>query len=228
MSSILIIEDENYLAELMKAYLEREGFTVFVALDGQTGLNLFREKRPSLMLLDIMLPALDGWEFCRQVRLSAKTPIIMLTARTAEEDKLRGLEMGADDYITKPFSPRELVARVRAVLRRTLPEDENSQVISMAELAMDYARRSVAIGSQSVELTAKEFEVLWALIRHPGQVFSRQQLLDLVWGYEFYGDSRTVDTHIKKVRQKLDSLGRYSYVQTVWGVGYKFEVRDNA
>jgi len=227
-SSILIVEDENYLAELMKAYLEREGYTVFVALDGQIGLSLFREKRPSLVLLDIMLPAIDGWEFCRQVRLSSKAPIIMLTARTTEEDKLRGLEMGADDYITKPFSPRELVARVRAVLRRTLPEDERSQVVAMAELTMDHARRSVTVGAQAVELTAKEFEVLWALIRHPGQVFSRQQLLDMVWGYEFYGDSRTVDTHIKKVRQKLECVGRYSYVQTVWGVGYKFEVRDNA
>jgi len=181
-----------------------------------------------LVLLDIMLPGIDGWEFCRQVRLTSKTPIIMLTALTSEEDKLRGLEIGADDYITKPFSPRELVARVRAVLRRTAPQEESSAVVSMADLTVDYVKRSVIIGASSAELTAKEFDLLWTLIRHPGQVFSRQQLLDLVWGYEFFGDSRTVDTHIKKLRQKLESEARYTYVQTVWGVGYKFEVRDNA
>ncbi|MBT9135420.1 MAG: Transcriptional regulatory protein SrrA [Firmicutes bacterium] len=228
MSSILIVEDEIHLAELMRAYLEREGYKILVASDGQAGLVVFREKRPSLVLLDLMLPGMDGWEFCRQVRLGSRTPIIMLTALTSEEDKLRGLEIGADDYITKPFSPRELVARVRAVLRRTSPEDECSPVVSMAELSIDYAKRAVNIGGIAVDLTVKEFDLLWALIRHPGQVFSRQQLLDSVWGYEFFGDSRTVDTHIKKLRQKLELVGRYSYVQTVWGVGYKFEVRDNA
>jgi len=228
MSSILLVEDEVHLAELMRAYFEREGYTVFVAPDGQAGLALFREKKPNLVLLDIMLPGMDGWEFCRQVRLAGKTPIIMLTALTSEEDKLRGLELGADDYVTKPFSPRELVARVRAVLRRTAPQEEVSGVVSMAELTVDYPKRAVTIGTLSAELTAKEFDLLWTLIRHPGQVFSRQQLLDSVWGYEFFGDSRTVDTHIKKLRQKLESDSRYTYVQTVWGVGYKFEVRDNA
>jgi len=228
LASILIVEDEIHLAELMRAYLEREGFKVLLASDGQAGLAVFRENKPSLVLLDLMLPGMDGWEFCRQVRLGTRTPIIMLTALTSEEDKLRGLEIGADDYITKPFSPRELVARVRAVLRRTSPEDERSPVVSMAELTIDYAKRSVSVGAITVDLTAKEFDLLWALIRHPGQVFSRQKLLDSVWGYEFFGDSRTVDTHIKKLRQKLELVGRYSYVQTVWGVGYKFEVRDNA
>jgi len=217
-----VIEDDRSIQELIRLYLERDGFEIRLASDGNEGLESVYESPPALVILDIMLPGIDGWEVCRRIRDAHSIPIIMLTARDAVSDRINGLELGADDYVTKPFDPRELVARVRAVLRRSQGETETH--LEFSNFSMNYEQRRVIREGSDVYLTAKEFDLLWLLANHPGRVFTRDQLLDQVWGYEFYGNVRTVDVHIRHLREKIEpDSGNPRYILTVWGVGYKFE-----
>lgn len=223
---ILVVDDEPNITELARLYLEKDGFRVAEARDGESALRLFEELHPALIILDIMIPEPDGWEVCRRIRARSALPIIMLTAREDEVDKVVGLELGADDYLTKPFSPRELVARVKAVLRRTLPLAESREVLHAEDLVIDASRRKVTQGEKAVELTPREFDLLYVLALNRGIVMSREKLLEKVWGYDYYGDTRTVDVHIRHMREKLgDSPQEPRYVETVWGVGYKFRER---
>jgi two-component system alkaline phosphatase synthesis response regulator PhoP len=221
---ILIIDDEIKLARTLSLYLEQAGFQALTAADGPAGLALFKRYKPALVLLDLNLPGgLDGLDVCRQIRRESQVPIIMLTARVEEVDRLIGLELGADDYVTKPFSPREVVARVRAVLRRSAAAGAETARLETAGVEMDLGRRRVRVGEREVELTPNEFGLLAALMRQPGQVLSRAQLLEAVQGSAFEGYERTVDQHIKNLRQKLEpEPGRPRYLLTVFGVGYKF------
>ncbi len=229
--TIFIIDDEATIREVVRRYLELDGFTVVEAENGQQALDLLRTIRPDLLLLDIMLPGIDGFKIARSVRNAPELtgehgdiPIIMLTSRGNEADRLAGFELGVDDYIVKPFSPRELVARVRAVLRRSAVNEPSEKPIEFTKIQIDPLRRSVYLNSQAVTLTAREFDLLWLFARHPRQVFTREQLLDQVWGYEFYGDESTVTVHIRRLREKLESdPANPAFIQTVWGVGYKFE-----
>ncbi|MDK2896060.1 MAG: two-component system, OmpR family, response regulator ResD [Candidatus Atribacteria bacterium] len=224
MNTILIIEDEESVRELLRIYLEKEGFAVEMAADGEEGLAKIRRTSPDLIILDIMLPQKDGFEVCREVRQKSATPIIMLTARGEELDRVLGLELGADDYIPKPFSPREVVARVKAVLRRTsFSPPETRKVIKGTNFQINYPARKVEINQEEINLTPKEFELLWFLVNHPYQVFTRDQLLEQIWEYDFGGDTRTVDTHIKRLREKLSRSSLSSEIKTVWGYGYKFD-----
>lgn len=220
---VLVVDDEKKIQELVKLYLENEGYKVITAGDGEKALELTKKLSPSLVILDIMLPKLDGWEVCKQIRSRSSVPIIMLTARGEEVDRVLGLELGADDYVSKPFSPRELVARVKAVLRRYNSGAKNEKKrFEIDDMVIDYDLHSVKINGEPVKLSPKEFDLLWYLVSNQNRVLSREQLLSGVWNYDFYGDPRTVDTHIKRLRQKLgDKLG--NYIKTVWGVGYKFE-----
>ena len=218
---ILLADDEATIVEVIQLYLEREGFKVFTAFDGQTALAIEEEHRPDLLILDVMLPKRTGWEICAAVE--RKVPVIFLTAKSAEADKLTGFSLGADDYITKPFSPREVIARVKAVLRRSGLLVEAGTCIEFPELSIDLAAQTVASGKTSNQLSPKEFELLTFLARHAKMAFSREQLLINVWGYDFDGADRTVDATIKRLRQKIDNP-KYCYIHTVWGVGYKFEV----
>jgi DNA-binding response OmpR family regulator len=222
--TILVVDDEPKIVKTVRAYLESAGFRVVTAHDGQTALTVYRHEKPALVILDLGLPRLDGIDVTRTLRRDSNVPIIMLTARVEEADKLVGLELGADDYVTKPFSPRELVARVRAVLRRTGDEREQAPPpIVAGELTIDLERRQVEVDGRSVELTATEFDLLVVLARHPGRVFTRLELLDRVQGYTFEGYERTIDAHIKNLRQKIEAdPKRPRYLLTVYGVGYKF------
>ncbi|HAA37851.1 MAG TPA: DNA-binding response regulator [Firmicutes bacterium] len=228
---ILVVDDEEHIRELVRLYLEKAGFTVAVAADGEEAVESAKKLAPQLIILDIMLPKMDGLAVCREVRKFAETPIIMLTAKGEEFDKVLGLELGADDYITKPFSPRELVARVKAILRRVAADTTaaNDDQISLPGLTVNKASREVHVRGREVTLTPKEFDLLWYLVKNPGKVFTREQLLTAVWGYDYYGDLRTVDTHIKRLREKVEreETGANAYqIKTIWGVGYKFEVQD--
>jgi two-component system response regulator ResD len=225
---ILVVDDEAHIRELVRLYLEKEGFKVTAAADGEEALRKARTLSPQLIILDIMLPKLDGWDVCREVRKTARTPIIMLTAKGEEFDKVLGLELGADDYLTKPFSPRELVARVKAILRRAVPDEPAAagDKITLPGLVIDQPAREVRVAGQEVALTPKEFDLFLFLARHAGKVFTREQLLTAVWGYDYYGDLRTVDTHIKRLREKVEKDGAAYHVRTIWGVGYKFEVLE--
>lgn len=218
---ILVVEDEQNIASLLSVYLEKEGFAVELATDGAQGLRRARELSPALILLDLMLPEIDGIEVCRRIRSESSVPIIMLTARGEEVDRIIGLELGADDYITKPFSPREVVARVKAVLRRSGERDrpEEEQMLELDDVRADLLRRRVTAGGREVGLTAREFDLLAFLIRNSGIVFSRDRLLERVWGWERAVESRTVDAHVKSLRRKLGKHGEV--VRTVRGVGYK-------
>lgn len=223
---ILIVDDEKHICELVRLYLEQEGFATDVAFDGEEAVWKAKALNPLLIILDIMLPKLNGWDVCREVRKFTNVPIIMLTAKGEEFDKVLGLELGADDYITKPFSPRELVARVKAILRRTVQEEQlpREEIIQLPHLTINRSSREVVVEGQEVALTPKEFDLLWFLAKNPGKVFSREQLLAAVWGYDYYGDLRTVDTHIKRLREKVESKQAKQLIKTVWGVGYKLEV----
>lgn len=224
MSTILVVEDEESVRELVRMYLENEGFRVETASDGEEALNKVKANTPDLIVLDVMLPKFDGWTVCREVKKTSSVPIIMLSARTEEFDRVLGLELGADDYIPKPFSPREMVARVRAVLRRAGPNPEaGGRVITYLDLTIDHDASRVVIRDKEVAMTPKELELLWFLACHPGRVYTREQLLEEVWGYEYLGDARTVDTHIKRLREKLHANDEATYIKTVWGRGYKFE-----
>jgi len=228
-TKILIVDDELKIIRTVRAYLERAGFAVVTASDGPTALATFRHERPGLVVLDLGLPGTDGLDVTRSLRRESDVPIIMLTARVEEADKLVGLELGADDYLTKPFSPRELVARVRAVLRRAGGKTEGARAtLTVGDLSIDPACRLVQAGEQSVELTPTEFDLLWTLAQSPGRVFTRLELLDKVQGYSYEGYERTIDVHIKNLRRKLDgALKAPCPIRTVYGVGYKFgEGRD--
>ena len=218
---ILVVDDEVNIVELAKLYLEREGYSVISAHDGQTALQRVQQDAPALVILDLMLPKLDGYEVCRQVRASSDLPIIMLTARDEDVDKIIGLELGADDYMTKPFNPRELVARVRAILRRagTAHADTAAAPLHLADLVIDPSRREVTVAGKPATLRTKEFDLLQTLAEHRGRVLTREQLLSLVWGFDFYGQTRTVDVHIAHLRKIL--AGSQVTIETVTGVGYK-------
>ncbi|HEX2912903.1 MAG TPA: response regulator transcription factor [Chloroflexia bacterium] len=224
---ILVIDDEANIADLARMYLTKEGYEVITTQDGLDGLRLFHNRQPTLIVLDLMLPGVDGLEICRQVRRESNIPIIMLTARGDDIDRIVGLELGADDYLTKPFNPRELVARVKAVLRRYNPNapldgertEASKDRITVGDVTVDLKQRTVTIGERQVELRAKEFDLLATFAQSPNVVFDREKLLNLVWGYEFYGDSRTIDVHVTHLREKLE--GSKVKIQTVWGVGYK-------
>jgi DNA-binding response OmpR family regulator len=221
---ILVVEDEPTVAEVVDRYLRRDGYSVGVAHDGLSAMEEYDRFQPDLVVLDLMLPGLDGIEVCRRIRSNASTPIIMLTARGDEVDKLVGLEIGADDYITKPFSPRELAARVKAVLRRTATAPQDGDALRFDDLRISGRTRAVEDRHGAIELTAREFDLLFFLARHAGQVFSREQLLDQVWDFEFPGDVGTVTVHIRRLRLKIEAdSSRPKHLKTVWGVGYKFE-----
>ena len=224
-SPILIVDDEEHIRELVAHFLTREGYVVEHAASGREALDKFAQVAPSLVVLDIMLPGMSGTDVCREIRKTSNVPILMLTARDDLLDKVVGFELGADDYLTKPFEPKELVVRVKALQRRAQPQPVTSgAALSFGTLRIDPDRRDVRIESRHVELRPKEFDLLLALARHPGQVFSRDQLLNTVWGYDFEGFSRTVDVHVQHIRDKLQAAGGGSgWIQTVWGVGYKLE-----
>jgi DNA-binding response OmpR family regulator len=227
MQRILVVDDEPRILEVVQKYLVREGFQVATARDGEAALSTFGQNNPDLVVLDLMLPKVDGLEVFRRLRTKSTVPVIMLTAKGEETDRIVGLELGADDYITKPFSPRELVARVKAVLRRATAATlagVGERPIAHGELRVDPRARSVEVQDKPIELTSKEFDLLWFLAVHPGQVFTRTQLLDHVWGYEFYGDASTVTVHVRRLREKIEpDPAEPRYIITVWGVGYKFE-----
>jgi DNA-binding response OmpR family regulator len=217
--TILVVDDEKNIVELAKLYLEKEGYRVEDARDGAEALAKIKSLQPALVVLDLMLPEIDGWEVCRRVRRESDIPIIMLTARGDDVDKIVGLELGADDYLTKPFNPRELVARVRAVLRRYQKATRPERIVKIGQVTIDPQRREVKVKGKPIELRTKEFDLLLTLARHKGIVLSRDQLLDMVWGYDFYGQTRTVDVHIAHLREKLAGSGLV--IDTVWGIGYK-------
>jgi two-component system, OmpR family, response regulator ResD len=242
---ILVIEDEANIVQLIRLYLEQANYTVLNASDGVAGLELHAREHPDLVILDLMLPAMDGMEVCRRIRAWASTPILMLTARQGEEDRIAGLELGADDYLVKPFSPRELVSRVKAILRRSQVVGEQVEAPgatareaeqrdsgdrrSFGSLGLNIPERRVEINGQRVALTVKEFDLLVTLSSSPERVYTREALLNQVWGYTYLGDGRTVDVHIGTLRKKLEAIaGAPQYIKTVWGVGYKFTLEDQA
>jgi DNA-binding response OmpR family regulator len=221
----LVVDDEKLLVKGLKRSLEQEGYSVLVSYDGEECLKILEREEVDLILLDLMLPGIDGLELCRLIRKGRDIPIIMLTARGEDVDKIVGLELGADDYITKPFNTRELIARIRAVLRRysATPGDNRSKVIQVGQLRIDSSRRKVFRGDEKVDLTAREFDLLYLLATHPGRVFNRENLLESVWGSQYYADLRTVDVHIRRLRGKLEAEpGDPEYILTKWGVGYYF------
>jgi DNA-binding response OmpR family regulator len=218
--SVLVVEDEASIASFVSLYLKNAGFAVRAVTNGRDALAQVAAEQPSLIVLDLMLPDIDGIEICRRIRASSEVPILMLTARDEDVDKIIGLEVGADDYMTKPFNPRELVARVKSILRRAAPakKERESEVMKHGDLSIDAGRREVKVGEQEIQLAPKEFDLLWELLDHKGLVLTRDQLLERVWGYTFAGDTRTVDVHVRQLRRKL---GDASPIVTVWGVGYK-------
>ncbi len=223
---ILVVDDDNNLCRLLEVYLKQEGYQVFLANNGTQALNKFHELNPNLVILDIMLPELNGWEVCQEIRGSSTTPILMLTAKGEKDDKVKGLDIGADDYVTKPFDPDELVARVKAILRRT--KDQDKDFLSFPNLMIDHKQHKVELKGKKLDLAPKEYDLLYFLAKNEKRVFSREQLLDQVWGFDFIGDIRTVDSHIKRLRNKIDQkIVDYDYLHTVWGVGYKFEVQQD-
>lgn len=221
---ILVIDDDVKICEVIKLYLEKEGFEVVVAHNGMDGISLFKNEMPDLVILDIMLPKKDGYEVCRELRKISNIPIIMLTAKGETFDKVLGLELGADDYIVKPFDPKELIARIKAVLRRTQGEVNDEKVVVYPNLTVNLTTYEVKLEDKVIDMPPKEIELLYFLASHPNKVFTREQLLDHIWGYNFVGDTRTVDVHIKRIREKIEK-DKYPWkIKTVWGVGYKFEI----
>ncbi len=222
---VLVIDDEKSIRDIIGEYLTEEGFEFVEAPDGIRGLEIFRSVSPDLVILDVMMPKMDGWKVCREIRSESVTPVIMLTARGEEYDKLFGFELGADDYMVKPFSPRELIARVKAVLSRgSVNERKDHEIIEIEDLRIDFDARSIYLGEEHLNLTPKEYDLLSFFVKNSGRVFSREQLLNQVWGYEFVGDARTVDTHVKMLRENLRH--HRNWIVTSWGVGYKFEAGE--
>ncbi len=224
--SVLIVEDDRNIQELLQLYLEKEGYAVTVASDGGLGLSKFRAIKPDLVLLDVMMPVMDGWEVCRTIRAESAIPIIMLTAKGETDDKVQGLKNGADDYVTKPFEMKELLARIEAVLRRAdrIAPDAPMRKLSFENMSIDMDAFELTVNGKKVDTTPKEMELLYYLASSPNRVYTRNQLLDEVWGFDYFGDSRTVDVHVKRLREKLEGVSEKWSLKTVWGVGYKFEV----
>ncbi len=223
---IMIVDDDTNICELLRLYLEKDGFDTVVANDGADAVKLFGEKNPDLILLDVMLPSLDGWQVCREIRKSSEVPIIMLTAKGETFDKVLGLELGADDYVTKPFDTKEVIARIKAVLRRSKSVKENNKKeVVYDKLRINLTNYEMIVDGKQIDTPPKELELIFHLASNPNRVFTRDQLLDEVWGFDYYGDSRTVDVHVKRLREKLDNISDKWNLKTVWGVGYKFEVK---
>lgn len=223
---ILIVDDDTNICELLRLYIEKEGYSTAIAYDGMQALEVFNREQPNLVLLDIMMPKLDGWQVCREIRKTSDCPIIMITAKGEVFDKILGLELGADDYVVKPFEAKEVVARVRAVLRRTgVTEEENVKEVNWDKLSINLTNYELKVNGEQVDTPPKELELLYHLASNPNKVYTRDQLLDQVWGFEYYGDSRTVDVHVKRIREKIDGISDKWELRTVWGVGYKFEVK---
>lgn len=225
---ILVVDDDTNICELLRLYLEKEGYVVKIVNDGVSTINAFKQENPDLTLLDIMIPKLDGWQVCREIRKFSDKPIIMLTAKGETFDKVLGLELGADDYVTKPFDTKEVVARIKAVLRRTAPASDTSDVkeVNYDKLSINLTNYEMKVNGVSVDTPPKELELIYHLASNPNRVFTRDQLLDEVWGFDYYGDSRTVDVHIKRLREKLEGVSDKWELKTVWSVGYKFETKD--
>lgn len=228
MEKILVADDDLNICELLRLYLVKEGYEVVMAHDGEEAVERFESEKPALILLDIMMPKLDGWQVCREIRKKSDCPIIMLTAKGETFDKVLGLELGADDYVVKPFDTKEIVARIKAVLRRSTPASNAAEVkeVSYDKLTVNMTRYELKVDGKVVEAPPKELELLFHLASNPNRVYTRDQLLDEVWGFEYYGDSRTVDVHIKRLREKLEGVSEQWSLKTVWGVGYKFEVKE--
>lgn len=224
---ILVVDDDRNICEFIRLYLEKEGFSVSLAHDGQAALTAFKESSPSLVLLDIMLPKMDGFQVCREIRRISNIPIIMLTAKGETFDKVLGLELGADDYMVKPFENKELVARIKAALRRYDPKDDAEKEIVYPNLSINLSNYELKVNGEAIDIPPKELELLYFLATNPNKVFTREQLLETVWGFDYFGDSRTVDVHVKRLREKLELAGEGQnwQLKTVWGVGYKFEVK---
>ena len=222
---ILIVEDEANIRELLRLYLEREGYTVLEAENGVEGIKKWKSDKPDMLLLDVMMPVMDGWEVCREIRAESDVPIIMLTAKGETADRVSGLEMGADDYIVKPLEMPEVIARVRAVFRRIAPDDAPEK-LSFDNLVIDKQAYDLVIKGKRVDAPPKEIELLYFLASSPNRVFTRAQLLDEVWGFDYFGDTRTVDVHVKRLREQLEGVSDKWELKTVWGVGYKFETKE--
>ena len=224
---ILIVDDDENICELLRLYLEKDGFTTVVASDGQMAVEYAAKYAPDLILLDIMLPKLDGWQVCREIRKTSETPIIMLTAKSETFDKILGLELGADDYVAKPFDTKELIARIKAVLRRSNDNEKQTQIkeVRYDKLRINLTNYELVVNGVAIDTPPKELELIYHLASNPNRVYTRDQLLDEVWGFDYYGDSRTVDVHVKRLREKLEDVSAEWTLKTVWGVGYKFEVK---
>lgn len=222
---ILIVDDDENICELLRLYLEKDGFETIVANDGAVAVKLANERTPDLILLDIMLPLLDGWQVCREIRKTSEVPIIMLTAKGETFDKILGLELGADDYVCKPFDTKEVIARIKAVLRRSNDNDRQNQIseVRYDKLKINLTNYELVVNGVRIDTPPKELELIYHLASNPNRVYTRDQLLDEVWGFDYYGDSRTVDVHVKRLREKLENVSEEWSLKTVWGVGYKFE-----
>ena len=225
-NKVLIVDDDAHIAELIRLYIEKDGFSAEIASNGKEALKKFKEEAPSIVILDIMMPEMDGWQVCREIRRVSNIPIIMLTAKGETFDKVLGLELGADDYMVKPFEPKELVARVKAVLRRFETKDSEAvKELVYPNLTINLSNYELKINGNITEIPPKELELLYFLAQNPNRVYTREQLLEEVWGFDYFGDSRTVDVHIKRLREKIENIEGNWTLKTVWGVGYKFEVR---
>jgi two-component system, OmpR family, response regulator len=224
-TKVLVIDDDVNICELIRLYVEKDGYEVLTVYNGKKGIEVFTDFTPNIVILDIMLPGADGWQVCREIRKISNIPIIMLTAKGETFDKVLGLELGADDYIVKPFDPKELVARIKAVLRRYEHKEFDVQEIVYPNLVVNRTNYAVKMNGKDIDLPPKELELLFFLASNPNKVFTREQLLEHVWGFDFYGDSRTVDVHVKRLREKIDLPNQIWQLKTVWGVGYKFEVK---
>lgn len=225
---IMVVDDDRNICELLRLYLEKEGYAVVIANDGEEALVKFASENPDLLLLDIMMPKLDGWQVCREIRKKSNCPIIMITAKGETFDKVLGLELGSDDYVVKPFDPKEIVARIKAIMRRTgkASADNDSKEVNFDKLVVNMTKYELKVDGKVVDTPPKELELLYHLASNPNRVYTRDQLLDEVWGFEYYGDSRTVDVHVKRLREKLEGVSEQWTLKTVWGVGYKFEVKE--
>lgn len=234
MGKILVVDDDINICELLRLYIEKEGYDVVIANDGGKAVTKFKTEKPDLILLDIMIPVLDGWQVCREIRKTSQCPIIMLTAKGEVFDKVLGLELGADDYVIKPFETKEIVARIKAVLRRTgassgsmvQTADSSKKEVRFDKLVINLTNYELKVNGEQIDTPPKEMELIYHLASNPNRVFTRDQLLDEVWGFDYYGDSRTVDVHVKRLREKLEGVSDQWALKTVWGVGYKFEVKE--
>lgn len=225
-TKILVVDDDANISELLRLYLEKDGYSVVIANDGRQAIELQKSEEPALILLDIMLPIFDGWQVCREVRKVSDVPIIMVTAKGETFDKVLGLELGADDYISKPFDTKEVLARIKAVLRRVNTTTDNQQdIVKFDNLTINISNYELIVCGKSIDTPPKELELIYHLASNPNRVYTRDQLLDEVWGYDYYGDSRTVDVHIKRIREKIENVSDQWELKTVWRVGYKFEVK---